>query len=46
MGADAVERIYTYDKVAVPMIIDFKWLEWKLEIASKSDACAAFPGAA
>ena len=37
MGADAVDRIYTYDKVAVPMILDYKWLEWKLEIAPHSE---------
>ena len=31
MGEDAVDRIIEYDKVAVPMIIDYKLLEAKLE---------------
>ena len=35
MGADSIDRIATYQKVAVPMIVDYKWLEWKLEKAPK-----------
>ena len=42
MGADAVDRIYAYDKVAVPMIIDYKWLEWKLEVAPNSEMLRRF----
>jgi hypothetical protein len=30
-GADAVDRIITYDKVAVPMIVAYKWEEAKCE---------------
>lgn len=31
MGDDALERIIKYDKVAVPAIIEYKWLEAKCE---------------
>ena len=30
MGEDAVARIITYDKVAVPAILEYKLLEYKL----------------
>ena len=42
MGADALDRIYAYDKVAVPMIVDYKWLEWQLEVAPKSEIFGHF----
>jgi hypothetical protein len=35
MGEDAVDRILTYDKVAVPAIIEYKYLEAKLEVWPK-----------
>ena len=31
MGEDAVDRLITYDKIAIPAIIEYKWLEAKLE---------------
>jgi hypothetical protein len=31
MGADAVARIVSYDIVAVPAIVEYKWLEAKCE---------------
>jgi hypothetical protein len=31
MGEDALDRIIKYDKVAVPMIVQYKWLEAKCE---------------
>ena len=35
MGEDAVARIITYDKVAVPAILEYKYLEAKLEVWPK-----------
>ena len=31
MGEDAVNRIVAFDKVCVPMIVDYKWEEAKCE---------------
>lgn len=31
MGSDAVERMMRFSKVAVPLIVEYKWLEAKLE---------------
>lgn len=31
MGSDAVQRMMIYCKVAVPLIVEYKWLEAKLE---------------
>ena len=31
MGSDAVERMKRYGKVALPMILQYKWTEAKLE---------------
>ena len=31
LGEDAVERIMRYDKVVMPMILQYKWLEAKCE---------------
>jgi aarF domain-containing kinase len=42
MGTDAVDRIFEYDKVAVPMIMDYKWLEFKLEKAPYFSILSSF----